>query len=264
MEFEEIIYTKEEGIATITLNRPQNLNATSPKMIEEWLAAAEDAKRDDEVKVLVITGAGRVFCAGGNVRSMQDWPGEESLVERRRNMFEGFPSMARFLSDFDKPYIAAVNGASIGAGMEIASMCDIRIASEKAIFSMAFVRMGLIPVGGGCYFLPRIMGIARACELIWTGRRINAQEALQIGYVSKVVPPDELQAATKELATQLARGPSVAIGLDKRLIYRCLDLDLDNALEAHISAMLMAQSTEDAIEGPKAYVEKREPIFKGR
>ena len=195
---------------------------------------------------------------------MQGWPDAETLVERRKGMLEGFPKMGRILADMDKPYIAAVNGAAVGAGMEITNMCDIRIASEKASFSMAFIRMGMIPAGGGCYYLPRIVGTAKACELIWTGRRLYAQEALEIGYVSKVVPPDELEAATKELATQIARGPSVAIGLDKRLIYRCLNLDLEDALDATVSALLIAQSTEDAAEGPKAWLEKREPQFKGR
>jgi len=280
MEFQDIIYTKEEGIATITLNRPQALNALTPTLQQEWIAAIEDASHDDEVRVLVVTGAGRAFCAGMDLRHQSErgaghftpilsgQSGAESIslspFQIMQHMRENIHGLAHKLADLDKPFIGAINGAAVGGGMDFASMCDIRIASEKAKFSMAYVRMGMIPAGGGCYYLPRIVGIAKACELIWTGRMIDAEEALRIGYVSKVVPHDELEAATKELATQLAKGPSVAIRLAKRLIYRCLDLDLVRALEDHQTALLIAQSTEDAKEGPLAFIEKREPIFKGR
>jgi 2-(1,2-epoxy-1,2-dihydrophenyl)acetyl-CoA isomerase len=189
---------------------------------------------------------------------------ELSPFEMARQMRQDIHGLALTLAELDKPYIGAINGPAVGGGMDFASMCDIRIASEKAKFGMAYVRMGLPPAVGGCYFLPRIVGIAKACELIWTGRIIDAEEALRIGYVSRVVPPSELAAATKELATQLAKGPSIAIRLAKHLIYRCLDLDLAKALEDHLMALLIAQGTEDAKEGPMAFIEKREPIFKGR
>ncbi|MBE0415707.1 MAG: enoyl-CoA hydratase/isomerase family protein [Dehalococcoidia bacterium] len=263
MEFKDIIYTKEEGIATITLNRPQALNALTQRMQQEWLAAIEDAKRDEGVRVLVVTGAGRAFCAG---RDMRHEMAPESLMlsQIMEHTGENIHGLALKLANLDKPYIGSINGPAVGGGMDFASMCDIRIASERAKFGMAYVRMGLPPAGGGCYYLPRIVGIAKACELIWTGRIIDAAEAIRIGYVSKVVPHDELEAATKELATQLAKGPSLAIKLAKRLIYRCLDLDLARALEEHRMALLIAQGTEDAKEGPRAFIEKREPIFKGR
>ncbi|RLC68582.1 MAG: enoyl-CoA hydratase [Chloroflexi bacterium] len=265
MEFQDIIYTKEDGIATITLNRPQALNALTPRMHEEWLTAIEEAKSDDEVRVLVVTGAGRAFCSGRDMRyEMAAESATLSPFEISRHMRENIHGLALALAELDKPYIGSINGPAVGGGMDMASMCDIRIASERAKFSMAYIRFGIPPGGGGCYFLPRIVGIAKACELIWTGRMIDAEEALRIGYVSKVVPHDELEAATKELATQLAKGPSIAIRLAKRLIYRCLDLDLIKALEDHQTAMLIAQGTEDAKEGPLAFIEKREPIFKGR
>ncbi len=269
MDYEDLLLEKKDGIATITLNRPEALNAFTPLMLDKWVAAIEDAKHDKEVKVLVVTGAGRGFCAGMDVKAATSaraaTPTQElSLAERRNHMREGVHRVPRALADLDKPYIGSINGPAAGAGMDMASMCDIRIASDRARFGMTYVRMGLSPGDGGCYFLPRIVGIAKACELIWTGRMIDAQEALQIGYISKVVPHDELSAATKELATQLAKGPSVAIQLAKRLIYRCLDLELNTALEATESAMLIAQSTEDAREGPKAWAQRREPVFKGR
>lgn len=265
MEFQDIIYIKEEGIATITLNRPQALNALTQRMQQEWITAIEDAKRDEEVRVLVVTGAGRAFCSGRDMRAeMAPESASLSPFEMSRHMRENIHGLAITLTELDKPYIGSINGPAVGGGMDFASMCDIRIASEKAKFSMAYVRLGMPPAGGGCYFLPRIVGIARACELIWTGRMIDAEEALRIGYVSKVVAHDELEAATKELATQLAKGPAVAIRLAKRMIYRCLDMDLVMALEDHQTAMIIAQSTEDAKEGPMAFIEKREPIFKGR
>jgi enoyl-CoA hydratase/carnithine racemase len=148
--------------------------------------------------------------------------------------------------------------------MDMASMCDIRIASETARFSMAYVKMGLIPGDGGCYFLPRIVGVAKALELIWTGDFIDAQEALRLGYVTKVVPPDDLMPAVRDFARRLAEGPGVAIQLAKRLVYRGLDATLSEALEEASQAMGIVQSTEDAREGPLAYIEKRAPKFKGR
>ena len=261
MEFRDILYTKEDGIATITLNRPQALNALTATMAREWMMALMDAANDDQVKAVVLTGAGRAFCAGRDMRYGEDEVKPFSFSTKEKH---GKMNIDSALAALDKPYIGAINGAAVGGGMDYASMCDIRIASERAKFSMAYVRMGLTPGAGGGYFLPRIVGIANACELIWTGRMIDAQEALRIGYVSKVVAHDELEAATKELATRLAKGPAIAIRLAKRLIYRCLELDLAKAIEEHQKAMLIALNTEDAKEGPRAWIEKREPIFKGR
>lgn len=267
MDYKEIIYTKEDGIATITLNRPEAMNALSPAMGEEWVAAIEEAKQDEGVGVLVVTGVGRAFCSGANPRVL-DISREKSeplsLAEKVKQKPWTVQRIARAVSALDKPYIASINGAAIGGGMDLASMCDIRIASERARFGMGYIRMGMVPGGGGCFFLTRIVGIAHACELIWTGKIIDAKEALRIGYVSQVIPQEKLAEATKELALELAKGPAVAIRLTKQLIYRCLDMDLEQALEAHHMAALIAESTEDAKEGPRAWVEKREPLFKGK
>ena len=170
----------------------------------------------------------------------------------------------RLVAQLDKPYIAAVNGAAVGAGMDMASMCDIRFAADTARFGMTYARMGLVPGDGGCYYLPRIVGLARALDLIWSGRLFDAEEALRIGYVSAVVPAAELMPYSREYALQLARGPAVAVQLAKRLVYRSLDATVDQALEMAQGAMTIAQNTEDAREGPQAFVEKREPEFKGR
>lgn len=264
MDFQDITYTKEKGIAIITLNRPHIMNAVSQRMITEWQRALFDAQEDSEVKAVIVTGGGRTFCSGGNPRELLAFRHSVAEARKRAMTSDRLLVIVDAVARLEKPYIAAVNGPAVGAGMDLATMCDIRIASERARFSMAYVRMGEVPVGGGCYFLPRIVGIARACELIWTGKMIDAQEALRIGYVSRVVPPEELMPAALELATQIAKGPAVAIQQAKKLIYRCWELDLDAACTALRASELIALVTEDAKEGPRAWVEKREPVFKGK
>jgi 2-(1,2-epoxy-1,2-dihydrophenyl)acetyl-CoA isomerase len=187
-----------------------------------------------------------------------------SAADRRSWLRDTVHHVPRQAALLDKPYLAAVNGAAVGAGMDMCSMCDLRIASEEARFAMTYVKVGLVPGDGGCYYLPRIVGLAKALELIWTGDFIDAQEALRIGYVSKVVPAGELLATAHELAGRIARGPAVAVQLAKRLVYRGLTADVQEALEAAGQAMAIVQSTEDAREGPRAFAEKREPQFKGR
>jgi enoyl-CoA hydratase/carnithine racemase len=268
MDFEQVIYEKGDGLATITLNRPERMNAFTLQMIREWAEALEDARADPEVRAVIVTGAGPGFCAGVDLRA-QPAPspaGERppSPAERRNWLRDTIHAVARAVALLDKPYIAAVNGPAVGAGMDMASMCDIRIASEAARFSMAYVKMGIIPGDGGCYFLPRIVGVAKALELIWTGDFIDAQEALRLGYVSRVVPPDELMPAVRDFTRRLAEGPAVAIQLAKRLVYRGLEVGLPEALEEATQAMAIVQSTEDAREGPLAYIQKRPPKFKGR
>ena len=270
MDFEQILYDKADGIATITLNRPDRMNAFTPTMIREWAQALEDARTDGEVRAVILTGAGRAFCAGadlkGNTGVAETARSERpvaaaSLRNWLRDSVHNVPRQAALL---DKPYIAALNGAAVGAGMDMASMCDIRMAAEGARFAMTYVKVGLVPGDGGCYYLPRIVGLAKALELIWTGDFIDAEEALRIGYVSRVLPAGELLPAVRELAGRIAQGPSVAIQLAKRLAYRGLTSEVGEALEAAGQAMAIAQATEDAQEGPRAFVEKRPPQFKGR
>ncbi len=270
MEFQDILYDKSEGIATITLNRPERMNSFTAQTIREWAAALEDARLDREVRAVLLTGNGRGFCAGADLRgdvgvgATGSQGGLPSAAERRNWLRDGVHYVPRAVGLLDKPYIAAVNGAAVGAGMDMASMCDIRIASEEARFSMGYVKVGLVPGDGGCYFLPRIVGVAKALELIWTGDFVDAREALRIGYVSKVVPAADLLPAARELAVRIVEGPAVAIQLAKRLVYRGLESSLWEALEQASTAMGIVQATEDALEGPRAFREKRRPQFQGR
>jgi 2-(1,2-epoxy-1,2-dihydrophenyl)acetyl-CoA isomerase len=270
MDFEQILYDKSEGVATITLNRPERMNAFTDVMIREWAQALEDARLDRDVRAVIVTGSGRGFCAGADLRggsgvtenAMAERPA--TAADRRNWLRDGVHYVPRAVQLLDKPYIAAVNGAAVGAGMDMASMADIRIASDGAKFAMSYAKVGLVPGDGGCYFLPRIVGIAKALELIWTADFVDAEEAMRIGYVTKVVPADDLMSSTREFALRLAQGPAVAMQMAKRLVYRGLDASWHEAFEMAGQAMAIAQVTEDAREGPRAFVEGRPPKFEGR
>ena len=266
MDFAEILYSVQDDVATITLNRPQAMNSLTPEMADEVVRALETAQWDVNVRAIVITGAGRAFCAGANPRRIAA-DREQALQAQPPPLSQPaglLYKVHRVVHTMDKPLIAAVNGAAAGGGLDLACAADIRFASDRAKFASAFVRMGNVPAAGGAWFLPRMVGLANAYELIWTGKVVDAQEAYRIGLVSRVVPHDELMAATQEFALQLARGPTVAIRLAKRLVRRCAFLDLPAALQATEEMAHITRSTEDAQEGPRAWAEKRTPIYKGK
>ncbi len=261
-----LLYEVQDYVATITLNRPEKMNAFNPTMLQLWADAIESAGHDEGVRVVVVTGKGRGFCSGGDV-SKKEVGGDlfgESLVAGRNGLRHSVHQVPRALANLEKPYIAAVNGAAVGAGMDMASMADMRIVSDRAKFGMAYVRVGLTPGDGGAYFLPKIVGMARALELMWSGRIFTAQEALEMGYAQRVVPHEELIPAVRSFATELARGPAVAVQLTKRLAYRSQEVGLHEALEMAEHAMVLARATEDSREGPRAFAEKRAPVFQGR
>ena len=263
MDFEHLIYNVDKLIATITLNRPETLNALTPLMRQSFEAALELAEKDDNVRVIVITGAGKGFCSGGDVKAMNEArkSGKASVLEDRVDPIRDRIVLA--LRDSTKPIIAAVNGAAAGAGMNIALACDIRIASDTAKFGETFAKRGLHPDWGGTYFLPRIVGMAKACELIWSGKMIQASEALELGIVSQLATPEALMTATLEMANSFAAGPPIAIRMAKRAMYRSMDSTLREALEFETYAQNTCSATLDAKEGIAAFVEKREPVFTG-
>jgi enoyl-CoA hydratase/carnithine racemase len=267
MDYSSILYDVDEGVATITLTKPERLNAFDNDMLTEWADALQQADKDREVRAIIITGAGRGFCSGMNVAQEAAGDGvlrtQATVATRRHSLRDRVHPIPRTLIQLEKPYIAAINGAAAGAGMDMATMADIRFASSTARVGMTYVRMGLIPGDGGCYTLPRIVGTQRALDMIWTGKMFTAQEALEMGYVMAVYEPDELMPKVTEYARQLAKGPATAVQLAKKLVYRSENLPFDEHLDMAQMAMFIAQSTDDAREGPKAFVEKREPQFKG-
>ncbi len=261
MSYETIIFEKERGIATLTLNRPEKLNAWNNKMMEEVTKAIYDVTADNEVRVLVISGAGRGFCSGIDVSILATAGAEGAVAVPMENSVVWIAAQLRNL---DKPVIAAVNGVCAGLGLSVALACDIRIASENARFSLVFIKRGIVPDTGSTYFLPRLVGTGHACELAFTGDPIDAKEAERIGLVNRVVPHDQLMTATMELATRIAKGPPITIRLTKAAIYKGLDADLLSHMQYELLANRIALATEDFKEGIASFIERREAQFKGR
>jgi len=230
MDYGSIVYKKELGVATITLNRPRALNALNAEMIAELLDAVGQASEDKEVKVVLITGAGRAFCFGADIsefRRTRDQPAAIPIGD----LLSQVQKIIRLLAGMLKPTMAALNGFATGLGLDLALACDLRIAAERAKFGEAFISMGLVPDGGGTFFLPRLVGLAKAAELIFLGEPISSSEAERIGLINRVVPNQDLGKCSLDLAYKLAKGPSLAIGLAKEAIWRNLSQDLDSALK---------------------------------
>ena len=265
MNYETIILDKNDRIATITLNRPERLNAVNMKMVEEIVHAYDDVANDDGVRVVVITGSGRAFCAGEDVKVR---PGETPERRKPSARIAGFGTRAEKMvlgpRSMPKPVIAAINGAAVGQGLSICIHSDIRIASEKARLGAVWALRGIPPESLGAYVLPQIVGIPKAIELIFTGRIIDAQEAKEIGLVTEVYPVDKFAEATHELASTIAKGAPIALALAKRSIYQFADLHLHTAMQFERFALDYAMKTEDREEGIKSFLEKREADFQGR
>lgn len=259
------------NVAVITLNRPDAMNALTLGTHEELAKAIDEADKDDSIRVIVLTGAGRGFCSGDDVKVVfggEGTAGEEAELKSREaelRYLQGGDSGGggTALLTINKPSIAAVNGAAVGYGCDLALMCDMRIASDKARFGEAFLRVGLMP-DEAQLLLPRLVGLAKAYELILTTDIIDANEAYRIGLVNKVVPHEELMSATMELAAKLASKPPIAVQLAKEGIRRGLNMPLKEWKEWHAMAFAFCTETEDHKEGSQAFVEKREPVFKGK
>jgi 2-(1,2-epoxy-1,2-dihydrophenyl)acetyl-CoA isomerase len=259
----DLIETIEDGVATLTFNRPERMNALSTPIMEGLLHGLPRLAGDPGVRVIVLTGAGRAFCAGGDVKSMAEGGEERSAAEataRLRSRME----VSRILHELPKPTIAMINGPAAGAGLAFALACDLRIASTSARLVTAFVKVGFSGDFGGSFFLTRLVGTAKARELYFTGRPVDAQEALSLGLVNRVVPDDQLADATMELARSLAQGPQVALSLMKRNLNCAESSGLAELLDLEAANQVLTGRTEDHREAAKAFVEKRAPIFVGR
>ncbi len=257
MTYEDLLFEKKDRIATITLNVPDKLNALTPAMSNSLARVLDELRSDDDMKVVILTGAGRGFCSGA-MQTGEPSPNRFLRLEGQRGSLWGS------LMGLEKPVIAAVNGVAAGGGLAYALCCDIRIAAESARFIAVWVRRGLFAGDLATYFLPRIVGVEKALELIYTGDTIDAREAERIGLVSRVVPDDELMKVTRELATKIAQGPPIAIRLIKRAVYRDILRELPIKMDFDSYASGICYQTEDREEGIRAFLEKRQPRFKGK
>jgi enoyl-CoA hydratase/carnithine racemase len=252
----------EAGVATVLLNRPERKNAFTLEMVDAWADTLQWAQDHDEVRAIVVTGAGDAFCSGVDLDDFAAHQG--SVLDNKRLLMERVHRVPLTLETIDKPVIAAVNGAAVGAGMDVALMCDIRFASGSARFSEGYVRVGLVPGDGGCFLLPRLVGVSTALRLLWTGDFVAAEEALRIRLVDSVVDDDALLDEACCFARRLAHGPTVAIRMIKRAVRQSEGSDLRSALDLISSHMAVVQSTRDSQEAMAAFREGRTPVFEGR
>jgi 2-(1,2-epoxy-1,2-dihydrophenyl)acetyl-CoA isomerase len=256
---ETILYEKQSGVATITLNRPQALNAFVPQMNREVLDALRDAERDQQVRCVMITGAGRAFCAGQDLKGRTP----EQKGSLGASLREKYNPMIRQIRQMETIVIAAVNGVAAGAGCNFALACDLRLASEEAKFIQSFVRVGLAPDSGGSFILPRLVGVSKAMELLLLGDPVDAKEAQRIGLVARVFPAAEFADSARKVAEQIARAPR-GVGLIKRAVNHANLAGLESDLEYEAHLQEIAGRSADYDEGVKAFLEKRAPVFTGK
>jgi enoyl-CoA hydratase/carnithine racemase len=274
MEYETLILKKEDHIATLIMNRPEVLNALNQTMYLELESALRDLYEDDEIRVMILTGAGRAFNSGSDfrfgdvrrgeitdVKVAEDQPRILSGIRRGKFSIGPLPLLIQRL---DKPTIAMVKGDCIGVGVDIATACDLRIGTPQTRFSVGFTRMGLSPDQGQTWTLPRIIGVAKALEFIYTADPWSGDEAYRVGLLNKLVPPEDLEKETMALATKIASGPPIALRMAKLQVYEGLNMSYEAALGLAFACVNAAINSEDHLEGIKALAEKRLPEFQGR
>jgi 2-(1,2-epoxy-1,2-dihydrophenyl)acetyl-CoA isomerase len=249
-----------DGIATFLLNRPERRNAINAEVVAACVAGLDRA-REDDVRVVVLTGAGSAFCAGGDVNVFgDDW----SAAQQKRFLFEGVFTLSQALQTFDKPVIAMLNGPAMGAGLDLALLCDLRFAAADARLGESYIRVGVAPGDGGAWLLPRLIGTSRALDLLWTGREVMGEEALALGVVDRVFAPDQLAKETYAFAKALADGPLEAIRMTKRAVYQAGQMDLRTHVDMISSHMAILRESPDFAEGVAALRERRAPRFNRR
>lgn len=260
MSYETILFTLQNGIATITLNRPETLNAFNDQMIAETTDAFKQAARDKTVRCVVLTGSGRGFSAGQDLKDVQQRSGNISVGDHLRH---GYNKLVERMITLEKPIIGSINGVAAGAGCSVALATDFRIASDKASFIQAFSKVGLIPDSGSTWMLPRLIGYPRAYQMAITADKVPAQTALEWGLVNEVVPADQLPEITLAWATRLASGPTLAFGLTKRAMWASWGRSLVESLEYEAQLQDIAVRSHDTLEGIAAFIEKRPAQYRG-
>ena len=255
-----VLVTVSDGIGTVTLNRPDRLNAFFGSMRDEIAEALEEMAESPAVRVVVVTGRGRAFCAGADVGYMADLL-ERGAYDEANLLVTAGRRVIRTIIEMPKPVIAALNGPAAGAGANLALACDLRIASDRAALGQSFNRVGLAPDWGGSWLVPRLVGRARAAELFFLAEMVDAAEAERIGLVNRVVPHEDLDAEVGEIAARLAKKPALALAAAKQALRRSLSADLEEMLEFEVRAQNEALRSADALEGARAFLEKREPRF---
>jgi 2-(1,2-epoxy-1,2-dihydrophenyl)acetyl-CoA isomerase len=246
---EQLLFTVSDGIARITLNRPERMNAFTFEMIDAWTAALQQCRTDDAVKVVLLTGAGNAFCSGGDIVEMGDRL-QHTPEQRKNELFNRIERIPLALEDLDKPVIAAVNGVATGAGMDMALMCDIRYAAQSARFAETYVKVGLVPGAGGAHFLPRLVGVSKALELFLTGDFLDAEEALRLGLVNKIFPDDALLEEVEKIARRMVGAPALTLRMTKRAIYQGMRNDLRTNLDlisSHYAIITASQEHKDLV-----------------
>ena len=261
MSFENLTFEVRDGLARLTLNRPKAANSFNLDLAREFLETATICAEDSAIRAVLLTGAGRMFCAGGDLKNFA--AAEDQIPARVAETADTLHAAILKFAHMNAPVVAAVNGPAAGAGMSLVCMTDMALAAESAIFTMAYTASGLAPDGSSTYFLPRIVGMRRARELMLTNRRLSAAEAQAWGIVERVVPDDDLIAEAEKLARVLASGPTLAFGAVKRLLLSSQNAQLEDQLDAETSAIVAMTRTSDGREGVAAFREKRKPSFTG-
>ncbi len=257
---EHLRFEIADRIATITLDRPERMNAFTFEMIDAWTAALVECRRNDAVRVVIVTGAGTAFCSGGDIVEMKDRL-KNPPAQRKNELFNRIQRIPLALEDLDKPVLVAVNGVATGAGMDMALMGDIRYAAQSARFAETYVKVGLVPGAGGAHFLPRLVGTAKALELFWTADFIDAAEAERIGLVNKVLPDTELMPYVRAVAAKIAHAPTLSVRFIKRAVQQGLRNDLRSNLDLISSHYAVVTAAPDHREAVEAFIAKRKPVF---
>lgn len=258
---DDILLKIENRIATIVLNRPEKRNAFTDEMLRQWIGMLDECQSRTDVNVIVITGAGTAFCAGGDIGRMEEKAARGPLGAKN-DLWEITQALPRKMNEVDKPLIAAVNGPAAGGGLDVALMCDIRLASSTATFAQTYARLGLFPGAGGAYYLPRLIGASKALELFWTSKFVDADEALDLGLVNHVYPQEAFEEQVRTYVESIAGAAPLSVRYIKRALYQGLDTCLLTHLDQASSHMAMIRTSKDHMEAVAAFRKKRTPKFK--